>query len=299
MMQRTRRLFVYCFLSILGSCLFADAQDSLIWKAGQQWEFETAYVQKYLFRGTDVLNDDPAWQSHVETVIPNILDPGDLTLGIWSSFAIDGGSNDEYDELRYYLGLDNVSSDRKLKFLANWTYYDRKGDSDFFQDQDDLDFLETSIGVQLLKVPFQPLVRIHYDYPVSEDDGPEKGFFFELTSEYQQPLGKIGQPLGLSCLNLSATGWYQDGVFGYEPGASATCSAETPVEFWGLEFRPGMHYSHVFDDPRDSGVTDDDDEWWFTAALTYRFGHKPSEAMPSNGPTGSAFDLLPGFSNGE
>lgn len=237
-------------------------------------EFEVKYTDRYMFRGTDVLRDHPALQGFIEATVYDVLDPGDLITGIWGSTDTEGDIRaDNFDELRYYTRLENISENRMVRFYAGLTYYDRKGNHDLFDDKDNLDFYEGSLGAQLLKMYFQPELTVYYDRHVSSG-GPEDGVYVGLTGKYDLPLSRFVGKWGPESAAFSVTGWYQDGVFGFEPGASIESSVEFPVDVWKLEVRPGLHYSHLFDDPTQSGVSDDDDEWWFSVAATYRFGKR-------------------------
>ena len=175
------------------------------------------------------------------------------------------------DELRYYTALTNVTPDRQLRFALGATYYDRRGEGPFLEDSDEFDFYEWWVSVQFLEFLFQPDLQVYYDHPAS-GSGPEDGVYAGLTLRQPLPLGRFGGFIGLSQLNLSSTFWYQDGVFGYEPGSSLEASIEAPMTLWGLEVRPGVGVSQLFDEPEGSRISDDREDWWYSIAVTYRFG---------------------------
>ena len=259
--------------------------------SGELW---TQYASRYMFRGTDRLLDDPALRGHFETTLHDVLDPGDLVLGVWGSTDTEGGLADTRDELRYYYRLQNESRDRNLYFRVGMTYFDFKGDRDLFDDTNDTDVFESWLGVQFLKTLFQPELQVYYDRPVSSG-GPGKGMYLGLSGTYRLPVGKTANRLGFQSLDIKAAGWYQDGVFDFDPGASIEGAIELPIELWGLEIRPGLHGSHLFDDPDDTNYSDDRDEWWFTVATIYRFGHHAKREKTKDPFGVSAEDLFRGL----
>jgi len=210
--------------------------------------FTNSFVTKYIWRGYDILNDDPAYQPSLDF---SFGDSG-FSANIWGSFALKSGDTSGYedlDELDYSLTYSRTLSDG-LDGALGYVYYD------YPKVNSSGDINEFWASLSLTDVLFAPTLSSYYDFP-QQGGGPERGWYHSLSLGYDLVVPELEEQV----ISLGAGLWYNDGASGVESGISHG-TLDVSTEFaWGMfTVTPSLHYQLTAGNVDDS--INDEDEFW-------------------------------------
>lgn len=214
--------------------------------AGEKVEvtFSNSFVSKYIWRGYDILNDDPAYQPSLDF---SFGDSG-FSANIWGSFALKSGAED-LDELDYSLTYGRALSDG-LDGALGYVYYDYPNVSSSG------DINEFWASLSFTGVFLAPTLSSYYDFP-QEGGGPENGWYHSLSLGYDLAVPGFEEQV----ISLGAGLWYNDGASGAESGIShGTFDVSTEFTWRLFTITPSLHYQITAGNVDDT--INEEDEFW-------------------------------------
>lgn len=224
------------------------------------------YVQKYMWRGFDALNGDPAIQPSFT------LDFGrtGYYVGIWGSFALDEKWR-KWDELDFYAGYYNSLWKKDwyaLDIDISYTYvcYPR-------QDRNQ-DTHEIALALKFPNVipPIGPSNLVPYStfyYGRSVTGNADDGLWIKLGTYYELPVPAVLPWQEKQTLTTYVETFHNDGAQAakVDPGWSHLVTGITSTFRWrGIGFTPGIHYQWSWED-----TVNKKNEFWFTFSVSYKF----------------------------
>lgn len=133
--MRKVTLLLVAFVAIFSTALVKADAHAVEEESQLDVSMDVTYVSRYLFYGMDVYSDnDPAIQPSLTI---GLWDTG-FSLGIWGSWAADGGGHENSEELNYivsYAGTLLEDDVFQANYVANWTYYDAYDGNSKLNDQ--------------------------------------------------------------------------------------------------------------------------------------------------------------------
>ncbi len=224
------------------------------------------YTQKFMWRGFDLQDNDPALQADL------VIDIGETGFysGIWTTCAMNSEWR-EWDEVDFYAGY-YCTLREKTRYAveadASYTYlYFPRYDSN-------VDAQQIALTAEFPKIfpstdisQLTPYAGLYYGWPVKS--GPDDGLWVKLgmncdLSILPAPSGQEKRTLG-----LYVESFRNDGAQGSEvnPGWShIAAGASTTFEFRGMDLTPGINYQWTLEE-----TVNEEDEFWFTFSISYAF----------------------------
>ena len=257
-----KRSFLSFFtIAILTVC--ALAQESEERQLGV--DLDATFVSKYLWRGYDAFDGDPAFQPSVNF---DLFQTG-FSLNVWGSFALSSGSED-LDELDYTLAWGRSLFEDEvyaIDFSANYIYYDFPN-----ANSEDVDYQEVGVGVSMPNfAPVGPSCLVPSYYAGYEwsaySGGPEEAWFHIFGLGFDLLISALLPDQEEQALSFSADLTYNDGAFGSDSCWShTTVGLATNLEWKGFTLTPSVNYQWSLDDS-----VNDEDEFWAGISLAYSF----------------------------
>jgi len=236
-----RMIFIVCLSILLSSTL------NLAHSEGMDLDVcvDATVVSKYIWRGFDVLDANPAFQPSID------LSFGDTGLGfnIWGSMALDDRSNlDDYDEVDFGLSFERDLTDYFSFSVGSVLYWYPN------LDEDDTTY-EVFFGGTLTQILFNPALTLYYDLDLGDD------LYAELSGSHDIPAGDYE-------LSTSLTIGYNNGQYEVDRGFSdMRLSASMDFPVWKLTITPGLNYTFILEDT----VNEDNGEFSVSLGVCVEF----------------------------
>lgn len=223
------------------------------------------YVQKYMCRGFDLRNGDPAIQPSFT------LDMGSTGFysGMWASYALDAEWH-EWNEIDFYVGYYDSLWEKDwyaIDIDITYIYY-------YFPRQDrDEDSHDITLALKLLNVipPIGPSNLVPYStfyYGRSVTGDADDGLWIKIGINYDLPIRAILPWQKEQTLSMYVETFHNDGAQGFEvdPGWSHLATGISTTFRWrGIGFIPGINYQWSWED-----TVNDEDEFWYTFSISYK-----------------------------
>lgn len=256
------RIGLFAIVSVLAvGAVYAQGDDER--RLGV--DLDATFVSKYMWRGYDVLEDDPAFQPSVNF---DLFQTG-FSVNVWGSFALESGWED-LDELDYSIAYERSFFEEERYAIDTWVnyiYYDFPNVS-----SEDSDVQELGLGgalPSLLPVGDSAVVPSYiaaYDWPFASG-GPERGWFHILGLGYDLPITPLLPDQEEQAISFASDITYNDGVYGEDSCWShATVGVSTCFEWKGFALTPSVNYQWSFED-----AINDEDDFWATISVGYSF----------------------------
>jgi len=213
------------------------------------------YVQKYMWRGFDLLpDDDSAIQPDFYFNIGNT----GLYVGIWGSYALDS-KWDIWDEWDFYGGYNLTvmeQTEYELNIDVGYTYFH------FPNQNKDIDSQQLSLAFKLTNLlemfsnNLDPYLTIYYGFAAHsyKDDSKQDALWVKLGVAYD--FSVKGQNI-----NSYLETFYNDGAgtFDVESGIShIALGMDTVFKVASINIQPKINYQWTIEDS-----VNDEDEFWF------------------------------------
>jgi len=223
------------------------------------------YAQKYMWRGFDLQEGDPAIQPEI---VLNFSGTG-LYFGIWGNYAMDGQWHvwDEMDFYAGYLLTFNADKPYVMEIDASYTYY-------YFPNQHrDEDTQELALSLKLPKLipkigktSLVPYSTLYYGWSPKGYDT----FWIKLGADYKMQIPALLTEQKEQSLTLYVEAFYNDGYKPFEttPGWSYVAAGlRTVFELHGISFIPNVNYQRTLK----GSVNEDKNVFWYTFGISYYF----------------------------
>ena len=255
---------VILIAGILCSASSACADDN--WAGKLSLEAEIEYAQKYMWRGFDLQEDDPALQPSLTLYFG---DTG-FYAGIWGNIAFDEEWH-EWDEIDYYGGYYH-SLCKDSWYAVDWDisyayyYFPRyPGDVDTYTIALELEFPKL---ITLLNISgLVPYGAVYYGDSVEGESND--GLWIKLGVKYDLPIPPILTWQKEQALSIYMETFHNDGAQTamVNPGWSHLATGiSTTFKWHGFGFTPGINYQWS----REETVNNEND-FWYTLKLSYTF----------------------------
>ncbi len=224
------------------------------------------YVQKYMWRGFDLQDNDPALQADFT------LDIGETGFysGIWATYAIDSKWR-EWNEIDFYAGYYRTLWEENRYALdadTSYTYY-------YFPRQDsDVDAQQVALTVELPKLfpplgisKLTPYGGLYYGWSVRGEANDGLWVKLGMNCDLSIPSPLFGQRE--QTLSLYIESFRNDGAQGFEvnPGwGHLVTGISTTFKFKGMDITPGVNYQWTLEE-----TVNEEDEFWFTFSISHAF----------------------------
>lgn len=229
---------------------------------------DASFVSKYIWRGYDVYDGDPAFQPSIDI---GLFDTG-FGVNVWGSFAFDSewDNADELDSTLYYAQTLFAEEAHAIDLGANFIYYDFPNVSSNGNDS-----MEVGGSIALPNlIPLGPanLVPSYYAgylWPKDDDVGPvvDGGWFHIFALTYDLPIPALIPSQEEQALSFTADLQYTDGPLDYESGFSHnTAGVSTSFEWSYFSLTPYLNYQWSHED-----TVNEDDEFWAGISLAFSF----------------------------
>lgn len=253
------------FAFIVSVMVFASntlAQDT--WLDKTSVLYKATYASKYMWRGLDLQDDDPAFQSDL------FIDIGSTGLYAGAFYSAATSDRDRWriwDEIDAYLGYySTLWQDKRysIDYDAGFTHYY------FFQQGREADTQEVALVLKMPKVAplfdsfLVPRLKLHYGWsPFSDADS---GFWVGVAGLYEHALPSAIRFQDNQTLSWKIESYHNDGAQGFEvhPGWSHILTGlATTVEWKGIGFTPEVYYQWSLED-----TVDYENETWFMMTIS-------------------------------
>ena len=249
------------FLLFLMLSFTVHAEESWIKKT--KINYKATYASKYMWRGIDLQDDAPAFQSEL------FCDFGETGFyaGAFYSIAVNSRQRwREWDEIDVYFGYYNVvCPDKKysLEYDIGFTHYY------FPQQVRDVDTQDIALALKLPNiVPLGgsnliPRLKIYYGWsPFSNEDS---GLWVGIAAMYDFTIPPSILSRQNQKLSLKVETYHNDGAQSFEvnPGWShIMTSIGTTFDWKGFQYTPEISYQWSLED-----TVDKENELWFTITI--------------------------------
>ena len=182
-MKRIRRRFTSFtrLIGLLASCAASGGAAPFDASTGT-WTVSPAFTSKYLYRGVELAG--ASFQPWIDYTV------GNLSVGLWSSFAledrVDGDADPELDLYGSYVFSNAAGSFSVVPGVYLYTYPDAESNNGVHRAT-----LEPSLGAIFRVAGIQFTPKVYYDVTL-------KGTTYELTAAVALPLTTLGTELDFS-----------------------------------------------------------------------------------------------------
>lgn len=222
---------------------------------------DTTLVSKYIWRGYDIYDDDPAFQPSVDI---GLFDTG-FGVNVWGSFALESGheDTDELDYTLYHSTLLFEDETYAVDFGTNYVYYDLPNTS-----SKDTDAQEVGASIAFPSlIPLGPSTlvpsySVGYLWPRGDEAafGVDDGWFHTLGLSYDIPLPPLFPQQEEQSFILFADVTYNDGAFDTDPGFThSTVGVSASLVWKNFSLRPFANYQWSFKDDLDDNFNPEDE----------------------------------------
>ncbi len=255
-----KRLF---FVPLISLFLFTNVYAGETSKVHLDAKVE--HVQKYMWRGLDVLPDDDG------AVQPDFtLDLGEtgFYVGLWGSFGYDSKWR-IWDELDFYGGYYSTFMEETrhaVDFDFGYTYF-------LFPSQGrSVDTQEVAFAFSLPKLlpnigPSNIVPYTTFYYGWSTEGTADEGLWVKLGASYDLPIPNLMPQQKEQALSIYVETFHNDGAqsFQTKTGWSHLATGiSTSIEWHKLVFTPGINYQWSWEDTVNS-----ENEFWFTFSISH------------------------------
>lgn len=223
------------------------------------------FTQKYMSRGIDFQDDDPAIQPEV------VLDFGSsgAYLGVWCNYALDAEWH-KWDEIDIFTGYyfsvwEGRPSELKVDLFYTYFYFPRQDKGDENSHEVALAFRLPNLFHLTEKTCLVPYTTFYYYWS-------PKGFntfWNKLGIDCAIPVHALLPWQKEQFLNVYLETFYNDGYKPLETKAGFSHIAvgvHTTFEWHGINMTPNFNYQWTLED-----TINRENEFWYTFALSYNF----------------------------
>lgn len=263
----TRKTAFIVLVSFLCATPMIYAEDT--WIQTLSLDARIDYAEKYMWRGFDLQDGDPALQPSLT------LDFGDTGLysGTWGNYATDAEWH-QWDEIDVFIGYYHTFWEQERHALEVDVYYTYFY---FPRQARELDTHEVALELKFPQIipgigssGLVPYASLYYGRSVTGD--ADDGLWIKLGMDYDLPI-----PAALAIqkgqnLNIYVETFHNDGAQGFEvaPGWSHVATGmSTTFKYHGIDFTPSINYQWTWED-----TVNEEDEFWFTFSISYQFQKK-------------------------
>jgi hypothetical protein len=262
MIIKVRRVivFVLAVTYLLPNVVFpSDENDKRV-----SFSAKMTFAQKYIWRGIDFQDDDPAIQPEV------VLDFGGsgAYLGLWGNYALDAAWH-KWDEIDiftgYYFSLwEGRLSELNVDLSYTYFYFPRQ-DSDENSHEVALALRLPSLFHATETICLVPYTTFYYGWS-------PKGFntfWNKLGIDCTIPVYALLPSQKEQFLNVYLETFYNDGYKPFETKSGfghIAVGLHTTFEWHGINMTPNINYQWTLED-----TINREDEFWYTFTLSYNF----------------------------
>lgn len=253
--------------------LFSTGPLALAQDGGVSGTANLTYVSKYIWRGFDIYGNDSGIQMGANL---NLADTGYGMKAFWSRANESGFENtEEFDITLFFNNLVYEDEMYALNYTFAWTYYSYPDEPKTVRNYQE--FLLSLAFPKICPAGFVPSYTIVRMWPAKSgaalnDNG---GWLHMLGIGYDLTLPPLIPELPEQVLHLSGSLVYNDGVgAAYVPNGSVDhdwshflFGATTDFDLgYNFALCPGLYYQASMED-----TVNDDDEFWVSLSLKYKF----------------------------
>lgn len=246
--------------------------------AGEAWtqklslDLKMDYVGKYMWRGFDLLDNDPAIQANLNLSFGST----GFYMGTWGNYALDAEWR-KWDEIDFYAGYNHSFWEK------DWNAVDMDITYTYFYFPRQIRYIDTHEIAVALKYPriipplgsshLAPYTTLYHGRSVLGD--PKEGLWIKLGLGWDIPIPAALPDQKKQSLNIYVETFHNDGAQGLNvhPGWSHLATGmSTILQVLGFDFTPAINYQWSWED-----TVNKENEFWFTVGISYHF---PRNSQP-------------------
>lgn len=253
-------IILFCFISVP---LYGEESS----EKKLALDVSVEHVQKYMWRGIDLQDDDGAIQPEM---VLDLWDSG-FYAGIWGSFAYD----DEWriwDELDYFFGYYFTLFEQEryaIDMDTAYTYFH------FPRQERSIDTMEMAFAFKLPNLippigtsTLTPYSTFYYGWSQT-GFGDVDGLWVKLGMDLETTIPAFLSANKEQPLSIYIETYHNDGAQSFESETGWSHLAmgiSTTFEWHEIGFTPGINYQSSWED-----TINDEDEFWYTFKVSYGF----------------------------
>jgi len=226
---------------------------------------KVSYVSKYMWRGFDVLDGDPAVQPEMTL---GFGDTG-IYMGVWASYALRSRSEWEiWDEWDYYAGYSFgllKGTSIELGIDMNYTYFHYPEQNKYVDSQEVALAFKMPALLAVEETKFIPYGGIYRSFEAHHSDLQQRAWWVKLGMEVKTllPVRKDQE------LTMYAETFHNDGAATMETDSGFShiaTGAKTSFDIAGFSLTPGINYQWTLEE-----TVNPENEFWFTISIGRSF----------------------------